>query len=230
MKSVLSIKTANGSMIRLGAADDVSNSILETTARIHETDFPCPESLSGSAFPDVILHSGAPLPDGVSAEPLLQAGGVEIFRAGNRFRFRISGQVPEGWEESLRYRLPLLHAVMLATLSGSECCLFHGCLLLNSNGEGVILTGEAPSHVEPLSAGGRSRKGDALSRDQNGEDPPHSLADTFRDGAGGTDRRVHSEMARPAACRLQSAHAVSAAGPDHGGTPAYRSGKLENRG
>ena len=143
MKSVLSIKTANGSMIRLGAADDVSNSILETTARIHETDFPRPESLSGSAFPDVILHSGAPLPDGVSAEPLLQAGGVEIFRAGNRFRFRISGQVPEGWEESLRYRLPLLHAVMLATLSGSECCLFHGCLLLNSNGEGVILTGES---------------------------------------------------------------------------------------
>ena len=142
MKRILSIKTANECVVRLGAADELSLSVLETTARIHGTELSRMDETESSAAPDVILFSGAP-PEGASAEPVLCAQGVAFHRAGGRFFCRVSDPPPAGWEESLRYRLPLLLSVMLATLGGSKCCLFHGCLLLNSNGEGVILTGES---------------------------------------------------------------------------------------
>ena len=50
---------------------------------------------------------------------------------------------PPTWEESFRYRLPLLNAMMAATLEDGKSILFHGCLLLNDAGEGIVLTGES---------------------------------------------------------------------------------------
>ena len=57
--------------------------------------------------------------------------------------FRLAEVPPPTWEESLRYRLPLLAAVMTATLEGRQVVLFHGCLLLRDDGEGIVLTGES---------------------------------------------------------------------------------------
>ncbi len=139
----LSFTTADGSVIRIGALDERARGVLETTARIHE--IPPPEELpERSESCRVILFSERNgLPPGVPAKPVLTISGLEIYRSGNLFYYGLSELPPPTWEESFRYRLPLLNAMMAATLEDGKSILFHGCLLLNDAGEGIVLTGES---------------------------------------------------------------------------------------
>lgn len=139
----LPIITANGTVIRIGALDEFSQPVLETIARIHETAMPQPPSRESGECRVQLLSVKSALPEGVSPEPVLTVPGVEIHRGGDTLYFRLAEVPPPTWEESLRYRLPLLAAVMAATLEGRQVVLFHGCLLLRDDGEGIVLTGES---------------------------------------------------------------------------------------
>lgn len=139
----LPITAANGVVIRIGAMDEDSLAVLETTARIHETAPPEKTEKENPCCRVKLCSARNPLPSGVPHEPVLTVPGVDIHRAGKDFYYRIAETPPPTWEESLRYRLPLLNAIMTATLEGRKLILFHGCLLLDDTGEGIILTGES---------------------------------------------------------------------------------------
>lgn len=139
----LSITAANGTRFRIGAADEPARQVLETTARIHEAARP--EEFPGAADDCRVWLCSArtPLSDDIPAEPVLTLPGLTIHRGGDRFLYRLAETPSATWEKCLPYRLPLLNSVMNATLAGCGTLLFHGCLLLNDAGEGIILTGES---------------------------------------------------------------------------------------
>lgn len=143
MSFELIFPAADGTVVRLEALDRESCSILETTARIHEIAPPKERSEEGEICRVRLFSARHHRPSDLPAKPVLTVPGVEIYRAGTVFYYRIAETPPPTWEESFRYRLPFLNAMMLAALDGRKAILFHGCLLLNGEGEGILLTGES---------------------------------------------------------------------------------------